>query len=1022
LSGAEAFNVGVLSTAFGGPYFGELMAGMATELAFTGGKLIAIQTVDAGTVEKDFPERPPFPHHVGWDYVGGFVVFLNGVSIDYLRAARGSGRPVVVISDVPPGFDCPIVLPDNSSGSRAATQHLIDHGHTRIGYVGFPGQADVKERLQAYRETMADNGLTPQADLLFAVDDMQEPSGERAAHMMLERGMPATAVLTGNDRNAVGLIRALTNAGLDLPNDLAVIGFDDTEEGAHLTPSLTSVRQPLEDIGALAVRLLVKMRIGEEVATGNHVIPTSLTIRESCGCAGLLRIAPKAVEADVAGNGLDVASSLPTLLETWHARSRYLNYPIDFGAPAARIDDVLTSALAGTSGLVGLVLRRSLAPLAEILEDNESFAEVVRLIRQRARQIQADAGRDQDLDATRRMEECLQEIFLLLAQGQTTRLSTHAKSMMSSLGKQYSISLQLLRSQEKDPRSLDWLQVTDVRAGCLGLWPEREPNSGKRVSLNIVGRFDREKGSAGGANDVVRLTAFPPAELVSLADIATDHMVYIAHLKVGPGDWGMLAVVTPIQAYIPEGRETMNQWAALLSVALEHEALLKTMREQEEHLRRAALYDELTGLPNRAYFRTRLTSAIARANRRSDYKYAVLMLDLDGFKIVNDSLGHPAGDLLLQQVATRLITTLRSLDTAARFGGDEFAILLEEIAEDNSAVTLAERLQRELSQPHRLGDTEVVVSASIGITIGNSEYNDTETIMRDADVAMYHAKSHGKRSHAIFDPAMHSAAAERLTIENDLRKALSNQELVLFYQPIVELRTLTVSGAEALIRWRHPTRGLVPPNEFLTVAEESGLSLGIGTWVLGESCRQMRQWGLHHRDARPFMMSVNVSNRQFWQSGLIDDVDDNLRTYGLSPDRLAVEITEGVIMDDVKVASSMLSGLRTLGVQVHIDDFGTGYSSLEALHDLAIDAFKIDRSFISRIATSPRSKELVRTIVTMGLNLELDVVAEGIETNVELEFVRKLGCSHGQGYLFSRPMPAEEFKKLMERAGDVIPV
>jgi EAL domain-containing protein (putative c-di-GMP-specific phosphodiesterase class I) len=261
---------------------------------------------------------------------------------------------------------------------------------------------------------------------------------------------------------------------------------------------------------------------------------------------------------------------------------------------------------------------------------------------------------------------------------------------------------------------------------------------------------------------------------------------------------------------------------------------------------------------------------------------------------------------------------------------------------------------------------------------------------------------------------MHRAATDRLTIESDLRRALHNRELVLFYQPIVELRTLTVSGAEALIRWRHPTRGLVPPNEFLGVAEESELSLSIGTWVLEESCRQMRQWGLHRDDARPFMMSVNVSNRQFWRSALIEEIDENLRAFGLRPDRLAVEITEGVIMDDVKVASSVLSGLRTLGVQVHIDDFGTGYSSLEALQDLAIDAFKIDRSFISRIATSPRGKELVRTIVTMGLNLNLDVIAEGIETDEELGFVRRLGCPHGQGYLFSRSVPAEEFTKLLE--------
>ncbi|PRY20611.1 EAL domain-containing protein [Pseudosporangium ferrugineum] len=1013
MSKAETINVGVLSTAFGGPYFGELMAGMARELTIAGGKMIAIQTVDAGTIEQDFPEPPPFPHHVAWDHVGGFVVVLNGVSTDYLRAARDSGRPVVVISNVPAGFDCPVVVPDNFAGTRAAIQHLIDHGHTRVGFVGFPGNTDVHERIQAYQKTMADNGLAADPELLFVVDDMQEASGERAARMMLERGMPATAVLAGNDRNAIGLIQALTNAGIDLPDRLAVIGFDDNEAGASMIPSLTSVRQPLEDIGARAVRLLIRMRGGEEVPSGKHVLPTALTVRESCGCAGVVRTAIKAFgAADIAGIAPDSASSLLALLESQPAGIRYLTHGGDVGGSAAAIDDALRCALAGTGRPGDRDLRPSLVPLAEMLQDGEGLAAVVRVIRRHAWQLQSGAGLDKDFDVTRRMEVCLQEIFLLLAQAQVIQLSVHTKSMMSSLSTQYSVSLQLLRSQEKDPRSLGWLQVTDVRAGCLGLWPEQEPVSGERASLTVVGRFDREDGGTGSPHELVPITAFPPAELVSLADVAADHMVYIAHLKVGTGDWGMLAVVARIQAYVREGRETMNQWAALLSVALEHEALLKMMREQEEHLRRAALYDELTGLPNRAYFRTRLTAAMARANRRSDYRYAVLMLDLDGFKIVNDSLGHHAGDQLLQQVATRLTTTLRSVDTAARFGGDEFAILLEEI-DDNTPVTVAERLQRDLSQPHRLGDTEVVVSASIGITVGGTEYDDTEAIVRDADVAMYQAKTHGKRSHAIFDPVMHRAATDRLTIEGDLRKALQHRQLVLFYQPIVDLRTLTVIGAEALIRWRHPTRGLVPPNEFLGVAEESGLSLGIGTWVLDGSCRQMHRWGLHRGDARPFRMSINVSNRQFWQSTLIEDVDETLRVYGLSPDRLAVEITEGVIMDDVKVASSMLSGLRTLGVQVHIDDFGTGFSSLEALHDLTIDAFKVDRSFISRITTSSRGKELVRTIVTMGLNLNLDVIAEGIETDEQLDFVRGLGCPHGQGYLFSRAVPADEFAKLL---------
>ena len=828
---------------------------------------------------------------------------------------------------------------------------------------------------------------------------------------MLAAGMPSTAVITANDRNAVGLIRVLTDAGLDLPTDQAVIGFDDNEDGARLTPSLTSVAQPLADIGATAVRLLIQLIDGEEVANGIHLMPTSLIIRESCGCSGLVSAGAPSTNAGEILNG--ATELLPRILSVLGCRLSerlQLNSPSDVSVPVAAMVDALRAAVADTEGIDGLAMRRTLSPLAGILDDNQTVVAVVDVVRQYGRQLQAESGLDRDVDATRRVETCLQQIFILLTQAQVTLLARHAKTMQGSLTTQYSISLELLRSQEKDPRSLDWLQLTQVHGGCLGLWPAHEADPARQTSLNVIRMFDRELGSSSGQKSNVPLTAFPPAALMAMADPAMDEMVYIAHLKVGPGDWGMLALVAPIEASLPEGRETMNQWAALLSVALEHEAVLNTMREQEEHLRRAALYDELTGLPNRSYFRTRLTNAIARAGRRADYKYAVLMLDLDGFKLVNDSLGHLAGDRLLQQVATRLTANLRLIDTAARFGGDEFAVLLEELSDDNGITTLTERLQKALSAPHDLGETEVVVSASIGIAIGNADYSDTEQLMRDADAAMYYAKTHGKRSHAIFDPSMHAAAVNRLQIEGELRHALESDELELYYQPIVDLRTGVYSGAEALIRWQHPTRGLLAPGEFLDVAEESGLILPIGIWVLDEACQQLQTWGFDQPGAKAFMISVNVSNRQFWRSPLIEDVEQRLRSTGLDPSRLAIEITEGVIMDDVKLASSMLSGLKTMGVQVHIDDFGTGYSSLEALHDLSIHALKIDRSFISRLSTSPRSRELVRTIVTMGLNLDLDVIAEGIETPQELDFVRTLGCTHGQGYFFSRALPADAIK------------
>jgi EAL domain-containing protein (putative c-di-GMP-specific phosphodiesterase class I) len=297
--------------------------------------------------------------------------------------------------------------------------------------------------------------------------------------------------------------------------------------------------------------------------------------------------------------------------------------------------------------------------------------------------------------------------------------------------------------------------------------------------------------------------------------------------------------------------------------------------------------------------------------------------------------------------------------------------------------------------------TDVAVSASIGIALGAEGYTDTQAVMRDADAAMYFAKAGGKRAHAVFAPSMHASAVNRLQVQTDLRQALTHHELVLHYQPIVDLRTGLASGAEALIRWQHPARGLLGPADFLPVAEDSHLILQISDWVVGEACRQALGW-------KPLVTSVNVPNRQFWHPRFVAEVRAHLETYGLDPGCLALEITEGVIMHDPAQAAAILESLHGMGIQIYIDDFGTGYSSLQAIHDLTFDALKVDRSFVSRMASSPKSRELVRTIVTMGRNLNLDVIAEGIETPAELEAVREIGCTHVQGYLYSRPAPAED--------------
>jgi diguanylate cyclase (GGDEF)-like protein len=436
-------------------------------------------------------------------------------------------------------------------------------------------------------------------------------------------------------------------------------------------------------------------------------------------------------------------------------------------------------------------------------------------------------------------------------------------------------------------------------------------------------------------------------------------------------------------------------------------------RALEDRLRHQALHDDLTGLPNRALFLDRLSQAIAAAKRRRKYSYAVLWLDLDGFKVLNDSLGHSFGDKLLVLVAERVRTHLRETDTAARFGGDEFALLVLGPGSRVSLEGMAHRLLEHLNEPYDVEGHKVVVTASLGIATSTTGYRRPEDVLRDADIAMYKAKALGPGSLATFDSSMYAGAMARMKTETELRQAMELDQLELHYQPIVDLGTGRVEALEALVRWRHPSAGLLVPLHFLQVAEESGLIVPMGRWVQAEACRRLAGWqseALLSPDAR---VGINVSNREFANPRLVEQLDQVLAETGLRPERLTVEVTEGVIMDNLERALGVLRELRLRGVHVHVDDFGTGYSSLEALHRLPIDALKIDKSFVARLGEDERTTELVRTIVQLGSKIGVGVIAEGIETAAQLEVLAHLGPCWGQGYLFSRPLPAGELERLL---------
>ena len=456
-------------------------------------------------------------------------------------------------------------------------------------------------------------------------------------------------------------------------------------------------------------------------------------------------------------------------------------------------------------------------------------------------------------------------------------------------------------------------------------------------------------------------------------------------------------------------------------VELEHyvaelEKTADALQESHEKFRHAAFHDALTGLPNRNFFIDRLKELLSTSAEAGEFRFAILLLDLYRFKTINESLGHSVGDRLIKNVAVRLSEIVRETDMAARFSGDKFGIILTDLLEKDEAAAFADRLSSRISEPYTLDERQVFTDVRVGIAFGNSKYAEAEELLRDADIAMYNAKDSSKK-HVIFDQKMHVRAVTRLQLETDLRYAIERHEFELHYQPIVALESARLVGFEALVRWNHPQRGLIPPNEFIPISESTGLIVPMTVQILESACKQVKEWQLRFPADVPLSIAVNLSGKHFADPQLVSQIKNVLALSGLDPASLKLELTESAIMENAERAIQMLSQIKETGVQLSIDDFGTGYSSLSYLHRFPIDLLKVDRSFVSAMEENSENGEIVRTVIALAKALRLKVVAEGIESIHQFHQLRILKCEYGQGYLFSKPQKVADIENLLAEDG-----
>ncbi|MFC5531134.1 EAL domain-containing protein [Cohnella yongneupensis] len=1001
---ATEYRIGLIATHLDGEYYGRIIPDIHQHVRSKNSRLFAIQSSDEnlGITRLEDP--------VAFHLIDAWILVLPAASSSFQELLNKSGKPVVGVGFQPPTLHAHSVVVSNHDSMRQAVLHLIDaHGHERIAFIGNLDQYDLYERYLGYRAALSERGISFDERLVIKTDDNLLEGGARATELLLSRhgGLGFTALVGGTDLNAIGAINALRESGYSVPGDAAIIGFDDIPQAATNYPSLTTVLQSFDALAKEVVKRVFTLLEGRPYESNLTYVPAHFKPRASCGCVDpALATTPEEI-----GKISQSLSQLRTSLHQITTNNYQMTRALIMATKAEKIHisnlfwnlahwGCLALWETDKRGGRRLVVKQTfskrgdtLPPIGEAyrLEEFPSLSYLPPT---------AQPGGEDMVILHRVMSEMQDWGYIALC----TPLDPLNNFVANDLTR-HSFSI-LAVAMERDMlvhqiRSFAEKLELVARTTNDGIWDwnlatnkiEWNARAHKLLSAASVTVTDAPRSFLAHIHpeDQAAVREAFRKTLTQKAPIQSEFRV------VGAGG-------QQIWVYLAGDciRDTMTGAVRIIGSLTD----ITEKKTNEARIIQMAYHDALTGLPNRTFFQERLRKTMVDRELGGG-TMAVFMIDLDRFKIVNDTLGHQVGDSLLVRVANLLKECVSDKDLIARLGGDEFIVMLSSIESEEEVARVADLMLEKLSEPVVLEGTRFFLSASIGVSMYPSQGVDSETLIKFADLAMYQSKKNGGNRLGYYTENLSSQQVERVSLENGLRHALERGEFVLHYQPQISLATGKILGAEALIRWQMPGGRLVQPNEFIPFAEESGLIIPIGQWVLEQACVACKQWIADGMLLA--VISVNISSQQFQRGDFPELVRQVLRNTGIQPYNLCLEITEHMAVMNMEHSIQVLNELVEIGVKIAIDDFGIGQSSLILLKRLPVHTVKIDPSFIFHMTDDAADAAIAKGIIDMSHGLGLSVTAEGVETEEQIFHLQQLGCDRIQGYYTGRPMSSEQF-------------